>query len=213
LNPGRIVVLEYSASPCTTFLRRCHFCFANVHSARVRFSESDSAGRNQQRARAPSTVGTGFPVRSNSFCVQPTRWSTGDSAAVCSSTSLCGLGVASRWQIAGAVDDGSDAPREIEQPEPVDVLLVLRRHRDAARGAFSHGPRTEPGRAQAHSPVHGAADVPARQERQRVARVDGQRRVLRPDPAPLVVHRVADLQRGDGLAEEQREAAEVCWRA
>ena len=68
------------------------------------------------------------------------------------------------------------------------MLLVLRRHRHA---------------------VDRAPDVAARQEVERVARVDRDRRVLRLHPLPLVRERVLDLQRGDGLAEEEREGAEV----
>ena len=57
--------------------------------------------------------------------------------------------------------------------------------------------------------MHGALDVVRRQQVERVARVDGERRVLGLHPLPLAGDGVPDLQRRDGLAEEEREGAEV----
>ena len=54
-----------------------------------------------------------------------------------------------------------------------------------------------------------APDVPAREQVQRVARVDGQRPVLRLHPLPLARLVTLDLERSDGLAEEQSPGAEV----
>ena len=54
-----------------------------------------------------------------------------------------------------------------------------------------------------------AADVPAREQPECVAGVDGQRAVLGAHPFPLARRMVSDLQSRDGLAEEQRERAQV----
>ena len=60
-----------------------------------------------------------------------------------------------------------------------------------------------------HTPMDRAADVSGSQERQRVARVHSKRPVLGLHPLPLARRVVLDLQRRDGLAEEQRPRAEV----
>ena len=57
--------------------------------------------------------------------------------------------------------------------------------------------------------MHGALDVSARQERERVTRVDGEWAVLGLHPLPLAGGVVADLERSDGLAEEEGPRAEV----
>ena len=57
--------------------------------------------------------------------------------------------------------------------------------------------------------MDGALDVAAGEESERVARVDGERAVLGLDPLPLARLVVPDLERGDGLAEEERPGAEV----
>ncbi len=57
--------------------------------------------------------------------------------------------------------------------------------------------------------MNSALDVSARQELQRIARVHCQRRVLGLHPLPLVRRMIANLQACDGLAEEEREAAEI----
>jgi hypothetical protein len=54
-----------------------------------------------------------------------------------------------------------------------------------------------------------AFDVPAREQVERVARIHGERPVLGLDPLPLARRVVLDLERRDGLAEEERERAEV----
>jgi len=78
---------------------------------------------------------------------------------------------------------------EVEQPEAVYVLLVFRRRNDS---------------------MDGTLDVAASQEGDRIARVHGKCGVLGLDPLPLVMDGVADLQRCDGLTEEQGEATEIC---
>ena len=57
--------------------------------------------------------------------------------------------------------------------------------------------------------MDGAPDVPTREQVERVARVDGERRILGLHPLPLASDGVPDLQRRDRLAEEEREGAEV----
>lgn len=78
-------------------------------------------------------------------------------------------------------------PCKIQDTESVNVRLV--------RGRSMHA-------------MHARLDVPARQRRQRVARVDGDGRVLRLDPLPLAF-RVENLQRTHRLSEQQRYAAQV----
>lgn len=56
--------------------------------------------------------------------------------------------------------------------------------------------------------VDAALQVAARDGAQRVADVDGDGRVLRLDPLPLAL-RVEDLQRRDGLPEEEGDGSEV----
>lgn len=68
------------------------------------------------------------------------------------------------------------------------MLLILRRHGD---------------------PMNRTLHIVSGQERESVAGVDGQRSVLRFSPFPFVSLVVADLERCDGLAEEQGEAAQV----
>ncbi len=58
-------------------------------------------------------------------------------------------------------------------------------------------------------PVNSALDVSASQERQRVARVDGERAVLGLHPLPLARLVVPDLERRHWLAEEKGPGAEV----
>lgn len=70
-------------------------------------------------------------------------------------------------------------PREIQQPKPVDVLLILRRHRDT---------------------VDCALDISSSQERQCVAGVDSKGSVLRLGPLPLVSFVVTDLECCNGLS-------------
>lgn len=79
-------------------------------------------------------------------------------------------------------------PGKVQQPQPVHVALVLGRQRHA---------------------VDRRLDVVARQEAQRVARVDRQAAVQRLGPLPLARQVVLDLQRGDGLAEQERDGAQV----
>lgn len=57
--------------------------------------------------------------------------------------------------------------------------------------------------------MYRALDVVTRQETERVARVDRQRAVERLCPLPAACGVVFDLQRGYGLAEEERDGAEV----
>ena len=54
-----------------------------------------------------------------------------------------------------------------------------------------------------------ALDVTGRQERKGITRIDRERAVLGLDPLPLAGGVVLDLERGDGLAEEQRPRTEV----
>lgn len=54
-----------------------------------------------------------------------------------------------------------------------------------------------------------APDISASQERQGIARVHSESSILGLHPLPLARRVVLDLQRGDGLAEEQRPGAEV----
>lgn len=79
-------------------------------------------------------------------------------------------------------------PREVEQAEAVDVLLVLRGSGDS---------------------VDRALDEAAGQESERVAGVHGERRVLRLDPLPLAGLVVLDLERRDRLAEEKSPRAKI----
>ena len=58
-------------------------------------------------------------------------------------------------------------------------------------------------------PMNSALHVAAGQERESIAGVHGQGGVLRLDPLPLVVDWVPDLERGDGLTEEEGETPEV----
>lgn len=51
--------------------------------------------------------------------------------------------------------------------------------------------------------MNGAPNITTRQERERVACVHGERRVLRLDRFPFAGLVVLDLERGDGLAEEE----------
>ena len=51
--------------------------------------------------------------------------------------------------------------------------------------------------------------VPAGQKRQRISDVDGDAASQRLDPLPLLPVARAHLQAGDGLAQQQREGAEV----
>lgn len=57
--------------------------------------------------------------------------------------------------------------------------------------------------------MHRALDVVARQEAEGVAGVDCQRAVKRLSPLPAAGGVVLDLERGDGLAEEKSDGAEV----
>lgn len=57
--------------------------------------------------------------------------------------------------------------------------------------------------------MHGRLDVPAGDEAQGVAGVDGDAPVERLSPLPLARLVLPDLQPGDGLAEEQRHGAQV----
>jgi hypothetical protein len=57
--------------------------------------------------------------------------------------------------------------------------------------------------------MHCALHVSGSEELQRIARIHGQRRILRLHPLPLVRRRVPDLQRRDRLAEQQCEAAKI----
>ena len=57
--------------------------------------------------------------------------------------------------------------------------------------------------------MHSALDVVRRQQVERVARVDGERRILGLHPLPLVRLVVLDLKRGNGLAEEQSPGTEI----
>lgn len=66
-----------------------------------------------------------------------------------------------------------DAPGEVQQPEPVDMLLILRRHCDT---------------------MDRALDISGGQERQGVACVDSECSVLRLGPLPLVGFVVTDLE-------------------
>ena len=57
--------------------------------------------------------------------------------------------------------------------------------------------------------MDGTLDIARSQERQGVARVDGERAVLGLYPLPLARLGELDLKRGHGLAEEQSPGAEV----
>ena len=57
--------------------------------------------------------------------------------------------------------------------------------------------------------VNRALDVAAGQEGERVAGVYGERRILRLDPLPFAGLVVLDLERSNGLAEEECPRAEV----
>jgi hypothetical protein len=58
--------------------------------------------------------------------------------------------------------------------------------------------------------MDGALDITTSQELQSIAGVDGQGGILRLNPLPLVRVRVANLERSDGLTEEESEGPEVC---
>lgn len=77
---------------------------------------------------------------------------------------------------------------KIEQTQPVDVALVLGGQRDA---------------------VDGRLDVVARQEAEGVTRVDRQAAVQRLGPLPVARLVVLDLEGRHGLAEQQRDGAQV----
>jgi hypothetical protein len=58
--------------------------------------------------------------------------------------------------------------------------------------------------------MDGTLDITTSQELQSIAGVDGQGGILRLNPLPLVRVRVANLERSDGLTEQESEGAEVC---
>ena len=78
-------------------------------------------------------------------------------------------------------------PHEIQHPESVNMRLVRRRRNDA---------------------VDAALQEPIREERERVGDIHRDAAGVRFDVFPLFA-RGADLQCSDGLAEEERQAAEV----
>jgi hypothetical protein len=168
-------------SVCTTFFVRCHFCL---------LGESERQRRSGVTIKQPyakvhsSIVGTAFPDCSKSFWKPPAA-RTGDSLMVLRRTSLFGLKRLSKvcW-----MTKTCDSPREVENTEAIDVLLVLRRN---------------------HHTVDSALDISTGEERKGVTCIDGNGPVLRLDPLPLILDMVTDLQGRDGLAEEQCPRAKV----
>jgi hypothetical protein len=168
-------------SVCTTFFVRCHFCLLG-ESERQRMS---AVTIKQPYAKVHSSmVGTGLPDCSKSFWKPPAA-RTGDSLMVLRRTSLFGLKMLSKvcW-----MNKTCGLPREVENAEAINVLLVLRRN---------------------HHTVHSALDISTGEEGQGVTCVDGNGPVLWLDPLPLILDMVADLQGGDRLAEEQCPRAKV----
>lgn len=78
--------------------------------------------------------------------------------------------------------------RKVQQAETVDATLVLWRNMHA---------------------VYGRAHIVAGEERERIARVDGEARVEGLGPLPLTGRVVLDLQTRDWLPEQERDCAEV----
>ena len=101
-----------------------------------------------------------------------------------------------------------DIPREVEEPETIDVLLVLRGHCHTATDPVSE-PVVFATDGTMCVQVNGALHVARGEEREGITRVDSKGAILRLHPAPFPSRVVSNLESRHRLAEEKSEGAQI----